>query len=59
MVSELLEKVRKLNWVLQESSSGAFSFNDLCEILSDLMDANVYLANKKGKVIGVHYNLQK
>ncbi|MDO4552278.1 MAG: GTP-sensing pleiotropic transcriptional regulator CodY [Bacillota bacterium] len=54
----LLEKVRKLNWVLQESTSGVFSFNDLCSILSELMDANVYIANKRGKVIGVHYKIQ-
>jgi len=58
MSKELLSKVRKLNWVLQESSSGAFSFNDLCGILSDLMDANVYVANNKGKVIGVHYKIR-
>lgn len=58
MSKELLAKVRKLNWVLQESNSGAFSFNDLCEILSDMMDANVYIANKKGKVIGVHYKIR-
>lgn len=55
---ELLEKVRKLNWVLQESSTGVFSFNDLCSILSDLMDSNVYIINKKGKVIGVHYKIR-
>lgn len=54
----LLEKVRKLNWVLQESNAGIFSFSDLCGILSDLMDANVYIANKRGKVIGVHYKIK-
>lgn len=58
MEKNLLDKVRKLNWVLQESTTGVFSFPDLCEILSDLMDANVYITNKKGKVIGVHYKIQ-
>ena len=58
MENQILTKVRKLNWVLQESASGVFSFNDLCQILSDLMDANVYIANKKGKVIGVHYKIK-
>lgn len=51
----LLEKIRKLNWMLQESVEGVLSFNDLCEILSDLMDANVYVSSRKGKVLGVHY----
>ena len=39
--------------MLQESPTGAFSFNEMCAILSDLMDANVYVANVRGKVIGV------
>jgi transcriptional pleiotropic repressor len=59
MVKTILEKVRKLNWVLQESSAGAFSYDDLCEILSELMDSNVYIVNFKGSVIGVHYKIQK
>ncbi|MGI6728166.1 MAG: GTP-sensing pleiotropic transcriptional regulator CodY [Anaerovoracaceae bacterium] len=58
MAMQLLDKVRKLNWVLQESSSGVFSFNDLCSILSDLMDSNVYIINRRGKVIGVHYKIR-
>ncbi len=54
----ILSKVRKLNWVLQESVAGAFSFNELCNILGDLMDSNVYIANVRGKVIGVHYKIR-
>jgi transcriptional pleiotropic repressor len=54
MEMDILSRVRKLNWVLQESTAGTFSFNELCSILSDLMDSNVYVANKRGKVIGVH-----
>ena len=58
MARELLEKVRKLNWMLQQSVEGFFSFNELCAILSELMDANIYIANKRGKVIGVHYKIR-
>ena len=36
-MASMLEKIRKLNWVLQESPKGVFSFNDMCEILKDLM----------------------
>ena len=54
-MEELLKKVRKMNWVLQESSTGAFSFNDLCEILSEVMAANVYITSRNGKVLGVRY----
>lgn len=58
MAMDLLDKIRKMNWVLQESTSGAFSFSDLCAILSDLEDSNVYILNVKGKVLGVHYKIQ-
>lgn len=57
-MSDILTKVRKLNWLFQESPTGAFSFNEMCGILSDLMDANVYVANMKGKVIGVSYKIK-
>ena len=57
-MSDILTKIRKLNWLLQESPTGAFSFNEMWEILSDLMDANVYVANKTGKVIGVSYKIK-
>ena len=58
MATDLLDKIRKMNWVLQESTSGAFSFNDLCAILSDLEDSNVYIVNVRGKVLGVHYKIK-
>ncbi len=58
MQKTILQKVRKLNWVLKESSSGVFSFHDLCEILSDLMNANVYIVNVRGRVLGVHYKIK-
>ena len=57
-MSDILTKVRKLNWLLQESPTGAFSFDEMCEILSDLMDANVYVVNTKGKVIGVSLKIK-
>lgn len=58
MSEAILEKVRKINWVLQEAPKGDFSFNDLCKILSDLTNANVYLANVRGKILGVHYKIE-
>ncbi|MDR3072281.1 MAG: GTP-sensing pleiotropic transcriptional regulator CodY [Clostridiales Family XIII bacterium] len=58
MEKSLLDKVRKLNWVLQESSAGVFSFDDLAGILSQLMDANVYIVDINGNVVGVHYTIK-
>lgn len=54
-MGDILKKIRKLNWMLQESPTGAFSFNEMCELMSGFMDANVYITNRHGKVIGVGY----
>lgn len=58
MQMTILEKIRKLNWILQESPAGTFSFGELCQIMSDMMESNVYLANKAGKVISARYKIR-
>jgi len=57
-MSDILTKVRKLNWLLQESPTGALSFSEMCGVLSDMLDANVYITNANGKVIGVNYKIK-
>lgn len=57
-MSDILSNVRKLNWLLQESPTGAFSFSEMCGILSDMLDANVYVVNVRGKVLGVAYKVE-
>ena len=32
-MGDILKKIRKLNWMLQESPTGAFSFNEMCELM--------------------------
>ena len=51
-MASMLEKVRKLNWVLQEAPKGNFSFKDLCSILSQLMDSNVYVLDTDCVLLG-------
>lgn len=48
----LLERVRKVNKVLQRSGYQPIPFNELCGIISDVLNANVYITNNKGKVLG-------
>lgn len=48
----LLEKTRRLNKSLQNYGSDPVSFSELSELLSSILDANVYIANKNGKVLG-------
>ena len=48
----LLERVRKVNKVLQRSGHQPIPFNELCSIISEVLNANVYIISKKGKVLG-------
>ncbi len=57
MSSTLLEKMRKVNKVLQTIGSGSVSFNDLCKVLSEVLNANVYTLSRKGRILG--YSLDK
>ena len=45
----LLEKMRKVNKVLQTSSSNQISFLELSKSLSEVLGANVYILSRKGK----------
>ncbi|NBG87558.1 GTP-sensing pleiotropic transcriptional regulator CodY [Isachenkonia alkalipeptolytica] len=53
MSSSLLAKTRRVNKILQQSGEQAVSFNELSRILSEVLEANVYVASSKGKVLGV------
>lgn len=57
MSSLLLEKMRKVNKVLQSIGSKPVSFNELCRVLSDVLNANVYTLSRKGRILG--YALDK
>lgn len=51
-MKNLLEKTRRLNKTLQSYGSQPVSFSDLSEILSQILEANIYIASKKGRVLG-------
>lgn len=44
----LLEKTRKLNMALQLSGDGVLSFEELCIMLSEILQCNVYIADVEG-----------
>ncbi|MFT8314728.1 MAG: GTP-sensing pleiotropic transcriptional regulator CodY [Clostridium sp.] len=54
-MSTLLNKTRMLNKILQKSGTEPVVFNDICEILSEVLTSNVYIISRKGKILG--YNL--
>lgn len=55
---ELLDKTRKINNLLQNnnSSSKKVVFNDICAVLSEILDSNILVLSKKGKVLGIFNN---
>ena len=54
-MSDFLAKIRKLNWTLSESTTGDLSFRNLSKSLSEMNEANVYILDRKGKVLGSSY----
>ncbi len=54
-MSTLLNKTRMLNKILQKSGAEPVVFDDICKLLSDVLESNVYITSRKGKVLG--YNL--
>lgn len=51
----LLEKTRKVNKILQKTSIQPVNFNELSQILKDVVNCNVYIISRRGKLLG--YNL--
>ena len=55
MSDGILARVRKLNWAMSESASGYVSFDDLCQIMSELLDSNICILNRRGKVLAARF----
>ncbi len=53
MSVQLLDKTRKINKLLHNSSSHKVVFNDICEVLSEILCSNILVISKKGKVLGI------
>lgn len=53
MSVQLLDKTRKINKLLHNNTSKVFVFNDICRVLSDVLESNVLVFSKKGKILGL------
>lgn len=53
MSVQLLDKTRKINNLLHNNNSHKVVFNDICIVLSDILDSNVLVISRKGKVLGI------
>lgn len=55
MSEKLLARIRKMNWTLSESATGYVSFDELCDIIAEMLESNVYIMNKRGKVLAAKF----
>ena len=50
---QLLDKTRKIGKLLHNNNSGKVVFNDICDVLKEILASNVLVISKKGKVLGI------
>lgn len=53
MSVQLLDKTRKIGKLLHNNNSSKVVFNDICEVLTDILDSNILVISRKGKVLGM------
>ena len=53
MSVQLLDKTRKINKLLHNNNSHKVVFNDICQVLSEILLSNILVISKTGKVLGV------
>lgn len=51
MSVQLLDKTRKINKLLQKTGTQRVIFTDICEVMSDILNANGLVLSKKGKLL--------
>lgn len=54
-MTSLLSKTRMFNKILQKSGTEPVDFDDICGLLSNILGANVYIASRKGKLLGYSF----
>jgi transcriptional pleiotropic repressor len=50
---QLLDKTRKIGKLLHNNNSSKVVFNDICQVMREILSSNVLVISKKGKVLGV------
>lgn len=55
MSVQLLDKTRKINKLLHNNNSHRVEFVDICDVLSGILESNILVISKKGKVLGTGF----
>ena len=54
----LLQKTRKINSMLQNAAGKTVNFKEMAESLSEVIESNVYVVSRRGKLLGIGINQQ-
>ncbi|MCM3787579.1 GTP-sensing pleiotropic transcriptional regulator CodY [Domibacillus sp. 8LH] len=54
----LLEKTRKINQMLQNAAGKTVNFKEMAESLSEVIEANIFVVSRRGKLLGFGVNQQ-
>lgn len=55
---DLLNKTRKINSMLQKTGGKQVSFKEMAESLSEVIEANIFVVSRRGKLLGFQINQQ-
>lgn len=50
---QLLDKTRKIGKLLHNNNSSKVVFNDICAVMREILNSNIMVISKKGKVLGI------
>lgn len=53
MSVQLLDKTRKINKLLHNNNTQKVVFNDICNVLSEILESNILVISRKGKILGI------
>ncbi|MDO5156991.1 MAG: GTP-sensing pleiotropic transcriptional regulator CodY [Eubacteriales bacterium] len=53
MSVQLLDKTRKINQLLHNNNSHKVVFNDICKVMSGILESDILVISRKGKVLGI------
>ena len=53
MSVQLLDKTRKIGKLLHNNNSHMVVFNDICEVMSEILVSDVLVISRKGKILGI------
>ena len=49
---DLLSKTRKINAMLQKTAGKPVNFKEMAETLSEVIESNVFVVSRRGKLLG-------